>query len=73
MQYKNADYNTTDEEGNPILFNFCQNTVTDKTLESTVVKQVNDNTLIRLAGSIDGDGEKKISGVNMEKILTIKE
>ena len=58
LQNKDADYNTEDEEGNPILFNFCQNTVTGEDLESTVVKQVND-TLIRLAGSIDGDGEEK--------------
>ena len=59
LQNKEADYNTEDEEGNTILFNFCQNTVTDGNLESTVVKQLNDTTLIRLAGSIDGDGEEK--------------
>lgn len=57
LQKKDGDYeikDTTDEK--TVLFNFCQNTF--KQTDSTVVK-IDGDQIIRLAGSIEGEGNDK--------------
>ena len=57
LQKKDGDYeikDTTDER--TVLFNFCQNTF--KQTDSTVVK-IDGDQIIRLAGSIEGEGNDK--------------
>ena len=55
LQNKEKDYTTKDIDGKTIYFNFCRNTkLVDN---STFVKKDGNNT-IRLAGSIDGEGDE---------------
>ena len=57
LQKKNEDYKiAVPGEDATIKFNFCQNTLVDNT--STVIK-VEGNETVRLAGSIEGEGEDK--------------
>ena len=55
LQNKDKDYEVSGS-GKKVLFNFCQNT--NKLGNSTFV-QVDGDKVIRLAGSIDGEGDKK--------------
>ena len=56
LQNKEEDYQIKDKDGKQVFFNFCQNTL--KNDESTFV-QVDGDKVIRLAGSIEGEGESK--------------
>lgn len=55
LQNKETDHEFPSDKGK-ILFNFCQNTVTDNTA-SMVYKE--GETLTKYAGSIDGEGDSK--------------
>ena len=55
IQKKNGEYRKEINDGE-VIFNFCQNTVTDP--ESTVVWN-NTGNLIKVAGSIDGSSKNK--------------
>ena len=57
LQKKDGDYETKDSDGNKVFYNFCQNTKKSDT--STVVKIVDNDKIVRLAGSIEGEGDKK--------------
>ena len=63
LQNKKKDYEKEFEEGK-VIFNFCQDTVTNSTLESTVLWErnftyKNETELIRASGSIDGENKDK--------------
>ena len=55
LQNKDEDYKASGS-GKNVLFNFCQNT---KKLDNSTFVQVDGDKVIRLAGSIDGEGDKK--------------
>ena len=56
LQNKEEDYEITDKNGKKVFFNFCQNT--NKNDDSTFV-QIDGDKIIRLAGSIEGEDNKK--------------
>ncbi len=56
LQDKERDYETKDEDGKKVYYNFCQNT--HKSDTATIVK-MDENKIIRLAGSIEGEGDDK--------------
>ena len=55
LQNKDEDYKASGS-GKNVLFNFCQNT---KKLDNSTFVQVDGDKVIRLAGSIDGEEDKK--------------
>ena len=57
LQKKDGDYETKDSDGNKVFYNFWQNKKKSDT--STFVKIVDDDKIVRLAGSIEGEGDKK--------------
>jgi hypothetical protein len=57
LQNKEKDYEVKLENSEKVLFNFCQNTVKDST--STIVRLGENNTVTRLAGSIEGEEKEK--------------
>lgn len=61
LQRKEGDYNKT-EKNVTIIFNFCQNTnqkIGEVESNSTMLLQNPDGNLVKLTGSIDGDGKNK--------------
>lgn len=57
LQEKEKDYHKTFENGE-IIFNFCQNNV-DFPKNTIIWKKKNETSLIKIAGTIDGDSDNK--------------
>ena len=68
LENKDDDYVTT-YEGENIYFNFCKNT--KRVPNSTFIKEIANDTYVRLTGSIDGEGENKNDWNEEEGGITI--
>ena len=64
LQDKENDYQYKhDNDSYTYIYNFCQNTNTKS--DSTLLRKDENGTLVRLSGSIDGEGEDKNQWIEM--------
>ena len=64
LQDKKKDYEYKNENSSyTFIYNFCQNTKTNS--ESTLIRKDENGTIVKLAGSIDGEGDDKNQWLEM--------